>query len=314
MSRDVIRRTELLQAKLHFGRSALDLSPYATTGLRMVAVGPSGTGKTNTGLVVAEQLATQGWVSVLIDPESELASLYGAPVKNEKALRTRLEKRDVPIVVVHAKDAAQFIPYARVILEAAEQHRKPIFLMIDEGQLFSAVKRRKAEIGEASDIINQFAEGGRKRALDLFLTATRFTGSLSRTVFGMRNIALFGAQTDPTAWSALAPAFRAAGLSYADLAALSPHEFFCVSRSGIDKVRMPMASALKPVALCAPPVQQKLPSTYSQWDRAMRAMPTERLQALTEDVVALLGAVAGLSSQQMASGQRALQDELGGRT
>ena len=42
----------------------------------------------------------------------------------------------------------------------------------------------------------------------------------------------------------------------------------------------------------------------------MREIPTERLSVLTDPVINLLGAVAGLSSQQMLSGVRALQDEL----
>jgi hypothetical protein len=73
--------------------------------------------------------------------------------------------------------------------------------MMDEGQVFSAPKKRKGDIGEASDIVNQFAERGRKRALDLFLTALRFTGSLHRSIFGTKNLTLIGCQEDPTAWA-----------------------------------------------------------------------------------------------------------------
>ena len=40
------------------------------------------------------------------------------------------------------------------------------------------------------------------------------------------------------------------------------------------------------------------------------AAERERLDALTDEVVSLLGTVAGLSAQQMLAGQRALQDEL----
>jgi hypothetical protein len=45
----------------------------------------------------------------------------------------------------------------------------------------------------------------------------------------------------------------------------------------------------------------------------MRSIPTERLEELTDPVVNLLGAVAGLSAQQMMTGTRALQDELDAR-
>lgn len=310
MSRSVIQRTEMMGAVLDFGSVAIDLSEYATTGLRMVAVGPSGVGKTGAGLLVAEQLAEQGWICVLVDPEDEIASMYGAEVAGVDELRARLENRDRKFVVVSAKDASEFIPYGRVILEVAEESRKPIFLMIDEGQVFSAPKKRKGDIGEASDIVNEIAGRGRKRALDLFLTATRFTGSLHRSIFSNKNLSLIGCQEDPTAWASLAPQFKASRIEFNDLAALAPGEFFCFSRRGVEKVRMPMAEALARVAPKAKAIKPKLPSTFSQWDRAMRELPTPRLKALTDPVVALLGAVAGLSSQQTLSGTRALQDEL----
>jgi len=313
MSRAVIQRDELVGAILDFGSVAIDLTEYATTGLRIVTVGPSGIGKTNAGLLVAEQLAEQGWVCVLIDPEGEIASMYGEAVAGVDELRERLAKRDRPLVVVSARDASEFIPYGRAILESADEHRKPLFVMIDEGQVFSAPKKRKGDIGEAADIVNQFAERGRKRALDLFLTATRFTGSLHRSIFANKNLSLIGCQEDPTAWASLAPQFRSSSIEFNDLAALAPGEFFCFSRRGVEKVRMPMAEELKRVAPKAKAVKPKLPSTFSQWDRAMRETPTPRLRALTEPVVALLGAVSGLSPQQMLSGQRALQDELQGR-
>lgn len=311
-SRSVVVRKELQSAILDIGM-AVDLSEYATTGLRIVAVGPSGIGKTNAGLLVAEQLAEQGWVSVLIDPEGEIASMYGDPVAGVDALADHLQQRDRKILVVSAADATEFIPYGHAILKAADEYRKPIFLMIDEGQVFSAPKKRKGDIGEAADIVNQFAERGRKRALDLFLTATRFTSSLHRSVFSNKNLSLIGAQEDPTAWGALAPQCRAAGIEYGDLAALEPGEFYCFTKRGVDKIRMPMADALKAVAPKAKAVKPNLPSTFSQWDRALREMSTPRLKALTPPVVTLLGAVAGLSPQQMLSGNRALADEVGSR-
>jgi len=312
MGRKVIHRTEMFEAHLNLGGTPIDLAEYATTGLLAIALGPRGHGKTNVGLVMSEQLAEQGWVSVLVDPEGELESLYGAAVSGADELRDLLATRRQPIVVVSAKDAGEFIPYGRAILDAADQHRKAIFVVIDEGQLFSSSKKWGAseEVAEAAEIINQFAERGRKRALDLFITAHRFTGSVSRSLFANKNLTLVGCLEDPTAWSALAPQFRSAKIEFGDLHALAPAEFFCFSRRGVEKVKMPMAKALQKVAPKAKAVKRTLPATFSQWARAMSEIPTERLEALTDPVVNLLGAVAGLSAQQMLSGIRALQDEL----
>jgi len=88
MKRNVIRRDEMLGATLELGGTPIALDEYATTGLLSVAIGPRGNGKTNAGLLLmAEQLSEQGWVSVLIDPENELESVYGDAVADPEALR-----------------------------------------------------------------------------------------------------------------------------------------------------------------------------------------------------------------------------------
>jgi hypothetical protein len=274
-------------------------------------VAPRGHGKTNAGLLIAEQLAEQGWVSVLIDPEGELESLYGKAVESEASLATLLEQRSRSILVVSAKNAQEFIPYGNTILAAADEHRKPVFVLVDEGQLFSASKKK--DIADAADIIDEIAARGRKRALDLFITAHRYTASISRTVFTNKNLTLVGAQEDPTAWAVLAPQFRASKIEFGDLNALAPGEFYCFSRRGLEKVAMPMAKALEQVAPKAVAPRRTLPASFSQWNRAMSVIPTARLHALTQPAVSLLGAIAGLSTQQMLSGTRALQDELEAR-
>ena len=307
--REVIQRTELSDATLDLGGMPIELCDYATTGLRAVAVGPSGVGKTNAGLLIGEQLAEQGWVSVLVDPEGEIASMYGEPLTPDQLSRV-LRDRDRRIAVVAARDATEFLPYGRAILEAADAHRKPLFVMLDEGQVFSASRKRKHDVGAASDLVNEFAQRGRKRALDLFVTATGFTGSLHRQIFANKNLSLIGCQEDPTAWAALSPQFRSSKIEYRDLASLGPGEFFCFSRRGVEKVRMPMAARMREVALQAPRVRPALPATFSQWDRAMRDIPTERLQALDDDVIDLLATIAGLSMQQVTSGRSGLEGEL----
>lgn len=308
--RSVIRRDEMMSAHLDLGGGPLDLADYATTGLVALGVGPRGCGKTNAGLLIGEQLAEQGWVSVLVDPEQELESLYGDAVGSPKELRALLASRERKIIVVVARDAAEFVPYGEVILEAADAHRKPLYLMIDEGQLLSSANKGGGDLGRASEIINDVVARGRKRALDLYVTALGYTGTLHRAVFRGKNLTILGCQEDPTAWSALAPQFRASKITFSDVNSLSPGEFFCFSRRGVEKVRMPMARALGKVAPRARAAKRVLPANFSQWNRAMSEIPLPRLQALTDDVVSLLGAVAGLNAQQMAIGSTALQDEL----
>lgn len=311
--RALFRRDEFLTSALDLGSTTLGLADYATTGLRIVTVGPSGIGKTNTGLLIAEQLAQQGWVSVLMDPEGEIEALYGDPVRDVGELERRLTDRAEPIVVVRVRDATEFVPYARAVMTAADTYRRPIFLLLDEAQIFSTSRKRTNDVGEASDLVNDCVQRGRKRALDLFLSAHRFSGSLHRAVFANKNLGFIGRQEDPTAWSALAPQFKGSRIAFTDLAALAPGEFLMLSRRGVEKVAMPMAAALQAVAPKATVVRPLLPATFSEWDRAMREIPTPRLQALTGPVVGLLGAIAGLSGPQLAAGSRALRDELEAR-
>src|SRR3546814_16670256 len=86
----------MMGATLYLGGAPFDLSEDATTGLLSIAVGPRGNGKTNAGLLMAEQLSEQGWVSVLVDPEGEMESMYGKAVKDADELLERLTKRDQP--------------------------------------------------------------------------------------------------------------------------------------------------------------------------------------------------------------------------
>ena len=160
MKHNVICRDEMLDATLHLGGSPINLAEYASTGLLALAVGPRGNGKMNAGLLMAEQLAAQGWVSILIDPENELEALYGNALSDPDELRSALMAREKHIVVVNARCAADFVPYGRAILGAADEHRKPLFVVIDEGQLFSASRKRSGDIGEAADIIAEFAGRG----------------------------------------------------------------------------------------------------------------------------------------------------------
>ena len=309
----VFNRTELKNAVLRLGSIDIDLSVYATTGVRVVAVGPSGTGKTNAALLCAEQFADQGWVSIIVSPEGEVDDFYGDPITEVEDLIEVLRLRNRKIVVVVAKTAIDFLPFGEAIMDAADLYRKPIFLAIDEAQMFSSSKKRSDGMGNSSDLLNNILGRGRKRALDVFMTTLSVSASLHRTAFGLANLKLIGTQEDPKAWSTLAPRFRGTNIGFQDLTALSPGEFFCFSRRGVEKVVMDMSVALKKVAPRARRARPVLPTTYTQWDRAMRGIPSERLKALTPDMLALLGTVSGLTSQQLASGGRALVDELGNR-
>ncbi len=314
-TRAIFRRNEFLTASLDFGSTSIALADYATTGIRALAIGPTGVGKSNLGLLMTEQLAVQGWVCVLFDHEGELADLPldAESMASSEKLESHLRGRHHPILICSVRHTDQFLDYGRVLMRVVDEERKPVFLMVDEGQIFSTSRRSKGLVGETSALMNDFIERGRKRALDLFMTAHRFSGTLSRSVFHNKNLTFVGRQEDPTAWSALAPQFKGSRIGLTDLTTLAPGEFFMFSRRGCEKVTTKMATALAAVAPKATIVKPVLPATFSDWDRALRGIPDERLLALTPEACTLLGAIAGLTSQQLAAGGRALQDEIEAR-
>lgn len=317
MARKPLNRDHYTEALVQIGAMTLLLQDYATTGLRVVTVGPSGVGKTNTGLVFAEQLSTQGWVCVVMDPEGEVAEFYsdrgGEVMRDAKHLESHLVGRHHPFLIVKTRDAEDFVHYGRVIMRVADEQRQPIFLLVDEAQMFSVARDGRKTKGDASDLINDMVERGRKRNLDLFFTAHRFAGTLHRAVFTNKNLCFIGRQEDPTAWQPLAPLFRGTGIGFAELAALGPGEFFCFSRRGIEKVLMPMAEAVKANRPAAAVVTPTRPTTFSQWDRAVRRIPTERLERLTVPAIDLMASITGLTAEQSAAGYQALSDELKAR-
>src|SRR5687768_7137743 len=128
--RAMFRREEFLTAALDLGTARIPLADYATTGIRAVVVGPSGIGKTNALLVLAEQLAAQGWVSILMDPEGELETLYGTGIRDVTKLQNTIRGRHHPIVTVPVRHADEFVLYGRAIMEVVDVERKPVFLVI----------------------------------------------------------------------------------------------------------------------------------------------------------------------------------------
>jgi hypothetical protein len=201
------------------------------------------------------------------------------------AARAPREARS-PIVVVSAEDASEFIPYGRAILEAADQDRKPIFVMMDEGQVFSAPKKREGRHRRGlrhRQPVRRARPQARARPLPHGAALHRLAASLD---LRHKNLSLIGCQEDPTAWAALAPQFKASKIEFGDLAGARARRVLLLQPRGVEKIRMPMAEALKRVAPKAKAIKPKLPTTFSQWDRAMREIPTPRLRRSRDPVVA----------------------------
>ena len=303
-------RHEMVGAQLELGNCRIDLSDYATTGLRCVMIGPSGGGKTFASLLVAEQLSEQGWVSVLVDPEGVLAPLYGGAVRDPEHLRSLLAERTQKILVIEAKSADDFVPYGQALIEVVDTQRKPVFLVLDEGQLFSTTGNRVGGEHEASMLIRDYLDRGRKRKLDLCISALRYTASLNRAAFDSRNLTLVAHHGDSRAWAGVAPVVSHAGFSFADVSALQTGQFLVVSRHGVEKATLPMPKAVRGLVPPTKRTRTALPGSFREWDAAVGAIDDKALAQLTPDLVALMSALAGLAAAQARSGADALADEI----
>ena len=77
-------------------------------------------------------------------------------------------------------------------------YRRLGIMLAREGLVMNHKKLRRLYREEKLQVRRR---GGRKRALDLFITALRYTGTLHRSIFSNKNLTLIGCQEDPTAWA-----------------------------------------------------------------------------------------------------------------
>ncbi len=198
-------------ASLYLARDVrlnLDGDRFRTQGLRLAVIGSSGSGKSYTLAVLAEEIHRVGLPFVVVDQDEEYYSLTTLPGVH------RVGSDTYPLRVSHPERVADFVlqegaavvfdvaemgplaqretyaAFARAFYLRATEARRRCFLLIDEAhELAPQSKARGAE--ESSEWTVRIARRGRKRGIFL-VVATQRPSALSKDVLSQTNARLLG--------------------------------------------------------------------------------------------------------------------------
>lgn len=239
------------------------LDAWATMGERDAILASSGMGKSYlTGVLIEETLENGGLVCI-IDPEGEhftLAERYpmmiiggehGSLPLEEDALdlyvEAMLENRMSAVF-----DLSEFLDeeqqhlyglIAEALFVLEQKYRTKVRLVVEEAQIYapqrgaatsSRAKKKGMDPVQASQKI---AKRGRKRAIDS-LWATQRPASLNKDILSQCNRFWFGGITSEQDYKAIKPFLTEAGISFTDIKALSPGQFYYFGKGETKLIRV----------------------------------------------------------------------------
>lgn len=234
---------------------------YATTGERDAILASSGMGKSYlTGVLIEESLET-GSLVCIIDPEGEhftLAERYpmliiggehGNLPLDEDALdlyiETMLQNRYSAVF-----DLSEFLDeeqqhlygvIAEHLFNLEQKYRQKIRLVVEEAQIYAPQRggggRKKKGVKDPVQASQRIAKRGRKRAIDS-LWATQRPASLNKDILSQCNRFWFGGITSEQDYKAIKPYLNQAGISFDDVKALNPGEFYYYGKNETKKIKV----------------------------------------------------------------------------
>ncbi|MBY0450221.1 MAG: DUF87 domain-containing protein [Cyanobacteria bacterium] len=250
-----------LRVSPHF---SVPLSDFAAVGERDAILASSGMGKSYlTGVLMEETLETGGLLCV-IDPEGEhftLAERYPMMIIGGEHANLPLEEEGIELYIdsmlqfglsavfdlSEYLDAEQQHLYAIIadkLFHAEQKYRRKIRLVIEEAQIYAPQKTAGVAGSGGSGGTTRsgrkkfldpllpsqrIAKRGRKRAIDS-LWATQRPASISKDILSQCNRFWFGGITAEQDYKAIRPFLNEAGISFAQIKALNPGEFYLYAR------------------------------------------------------------------------------------
>lgn len=206
-----------MQPIIDFGNGlTLDLSaePWRTQGCRWAIAANSGGGKSHLSVVMLEELHTIGQPFLVIDPKigeyRGLAELPGVIVAGREghigiswehpwmdpAIDYLMRGAGVVVNLAGMDLSEQRNIYTRLLIQLwrrqtalADEQIRPIFVVIDEAEMFAPQKRQNDP--EALEITNQFARRGRSFGLNLIFITQR-PSDLEKDVLSQCNFRIVG--------------------------------------------------------------------------------------------------------------------------
>lgn len=239
----------------------VSLEDYSATGERDAILASSGMGKSYLTGVIAEETLENGGLLCVIDPEGEyftLAERYPILIVGGENAMVPLDEEAIDLYVQtmlegnlsvifdlsEHLDHEQQDLYAQIAESLFHQEttfRKKVRIIIEEAQIYapqrmasSGTKKKKWDPVNSSQ---KLAKRGRKRAIDS-LWATQRPASLSKDILSQCNRFWFGGIMAEQDYKAIKPFLNEAGISFNDVKALQPGEFYFYSKGMTKQIKV----------------------------------------------------------------------------
>lgn len=234
---------------------SLDLEQFSSDGMRILVTGISGSGKSNAAKVIVEELVKNNIPVIVIDTESEYASLKEI---TDRILVLGGSYRDIDVEDVAFEDLIEvfFASGINIVLDIGERrkteklgitkdftellydkalyYKKPFFLVFEECNLFAPEIAESKGIPTLS-ICKDISERGRKRGIHS-IWITQRTARLSKDVIGNCNIRLIGRIVQENDIAKIKPILKDANIPESEIMELQ-QEFFLIAGNKATKFR-----------------------------------------------------------------------------
>lgn len=246
---ELVEARYLLQISTDF---KLDLKDYEKEGIRIFISGISGSGKSNSAKVIAEEILKIPIPLIILDPEGEYASLRE---RFESIIIIGGKYADIPLTeyIIEELITLQYesgvslifdiselfeqkqIEYSAEIMKTlyykATKYRKPIFLFVEECSLIAPEKIQIKSSKFAKEIISK----GRKRGIHSIWISQR-TAFVSKDIISQCNIRMIGKLIENNDIIHIKDILKNANLSKVEILNLT-QEFFLITKKFKDKIK-----------------------------------------------------------------------------
>ncbi|MFM7469412.1 MAG: helicase HerA domain-containing protein [Vampirovibrionales bacterium] len=246
---------------------SVPLEDYAQTGERDAILASSGMGKSYLTGVLMEETLENGSLLCVIDPEGEhftLAERYPMLIVGGEQSNVPFDPDALEVYIeamlgsgisgifdlsefVDVEQQGYYAMIADALFTAEQRYRRKIRLVVEEAQIYAPQSGSTATTVKGKGIggskldplvaSQRIAKRGRKRALDS-LWATQRPASISKDILSQCNRFWFGGITSELDYKAIRPFLTEAGISFNDVKALQPGEFYCYSKGKTTKIKV----------------------------------------------------------------------------
>jgi hypothetical protein len=236
---------------------SVSMDDYMATGERDAILASSGMGKSYLTGVIAEETLENGGLLCVIDPEGEyftMAERYPMLIVGGENAMVPMDEEAIDLYVQAMLetnlsvvfDLSEYLDHeqqelyaqiADILFHQETIHRKKVRIIVEEAQIYAPQRMASSPGGskakkKTTDPVNasqKLAKRGRKRAIDS-LWATQRPASLSKDILSQCNRFWFGGIQAEQDYKAIKPYLTEAGISFNDVKALQPGEFYFYSK------------------------------------------------------------------------------------